>query len=132
MSLVTVAVGALLAACFVLLARRAAREDRILAIGLAVAAAIYLVFAVLHGAAGGEVAVELAGVAVFSLVAWAGVRVSPWWLALGWAAHVLWDVALHPPGTDFWVPKWYGPLCIGFDLVVAFYVAVRSVRAATE
>lgn len=132
MSLLTIAVGALLGACLVLLARLAGRENRILAIGLAVAALVYLGFAVVHGAGGREIGIEVAGVVVFSLVALAGVRLSPWWLALGWAAHVLWDVALHPPGADVWVPHWYGPLCIGFDLLVAFYVAVRAVRMATE
>lgn len=125
-------VGALLGAGFVLLARLAGREDRILAIGLAVAALIYLAFAVFGGATGGEVPVEVAGVVVFSLVAVAGVRLSPWWLALGWAVHVLWDVALHPPGGELWVPAWYGPLCVGFDLVVAFYVAIRTVRASAS
>jgi hypothetical protein len=40
-------------------------------------------------------------------------------LALGWVLHVGWDTLLHTGlGTDF-VPLWYVPLCVGFDLVVA-------------
>jgi hypothetical protein len=43
------------------------------------------------------------------------------WLALGWAGHVAWDVGLHGgPGTDF-VPAWYLPFSVGFDLIVGGY-----------
>ncbi len=54
-----------------------------------------------------------------------GLRASPLWLAAGWGAHVVWDVALHPSGPADYAPPWYVAACIGFDLLLAAYIAWR-------
>ena len=101
----------------------AARERRVLALGLVVAAALYPAF-VLTGVGGGPFLLEVAGVTAFAVPAWAGVVISPVFLAVGWAAHVGWDVGLHLVGPAHG-PGWYAALCIGFDLVVVAAVLAR-------
>lgn len=121
------AAGALLGGGFGILARRQGPrgEVRAVAAGLVVAALIYVGFALARGAGARWVAIEAAGVAGFGAVALLGVRAAPLWLAAGWALHVAWDVALHSAtGTPF-VPFWYPPACVGFDLVVALWIAAR-------
>ena len=118
--------GAAACAAFILFARRLAprAELRLYALGLVTAAFIYVGF-VARGASLGWLALELAGLAVFSLAAFAGLKVSHWILAAGWAVHVAWDVLLHGlPGAAF-VPGWYPAVCAGFDLPLAAYVAAR-------
>ena len=123
--------GALACAAFILLARRLAPrgELRLYAVGLAAAALIYVGFAA-RGAAAGWLTLELAGLAAFTLAAFAGVKFSPWILAAGWAAHAAWDVLLHQPSGAGFVPAWYPPVCAGFDLLLAGYVAARFARGA--
>jgi hypothetical protein len=113
--------GAVLGGLFVLVAHRRQRqgEIRLLALGLVVAALIYIVLALAAGAGRGWVALETTGVALFGVLAWLGLRTSLWWLALGWAAHVGWDVGLHLDQAQTFVPAWYPLLCVGFDLVVS-------------
>ena len=69
--------------------------------------------------------VELVGVIVFGTVALLGLRGSAWWLVAAWALHPLWDVVLHyfGPGHSF-APETYAIACVGFDWVVAAYIAV--------
>lgn len=137
---VSVVAGALLAGLFVLVARLALRrrENVALAAGLAVAALIYFAAAVdieigsLQAPASHPLSLEIAGVVLFTLLAVLGLRVSPWLLAIGWAGHVLWDVWVHPGGSFGFLPDWYAPLCIGFDLVVAGYVALRRARVESD
>jgi len=45
----------------------------------------------------------------------------------GWALHPLWDAGLHDHSTQF-VPHWYIGACIGFDLLVAVYLASRKLN----
>lgn len=123
-------VGAALAALLIAVVRRSAPkvERRLLAVGLAVAALVYVLFVLRSAAAGEELggrwlAIELAGLALFGVAAWRG-RASWAWVALGWAAHVAWDVLLHGADTAF-VPAGYPALCVGFDLAVAGYAAYR-------
>ena len=68
---------------------------------------------------------ELVGVIVFGTVALLGLRGSVWWLVAAWALHPLWDVVLHyfGPGYSF-APETYAIACVGFDWVVAAYIAV--------
>jgi hypothetical protein len=95
------------------------------ATALLVAAVIYVVFAVRGGSEGG-VAVELAGAAAFGGVALLGlVRRAPGIVALGWALHPVWDVALHTAGAGLgYTPHGYVPACIGFDLLLALLIAL--------
>jgi hypothetical protein len=139
LTLAHIVLGALAAAALVLAARRLAprRELPIYAAGLAVAALIYVGFAVAGGASVAWLAIESAGLAVFSLPALTRLKWSPLLLALGWAAHALWDLLLHADavmhaggGADaHFVPDWYRLLCVGFDFALAAYLAALSRRA---
>ena len=132
MSALQILLGALAAVPLVLYARRRHGEDRIYAQGLVVAALIYVAF-VLAGAAGpAALGVELLGTAVFGLVAWLGLRRAALWLAAGWAAHVGWDLLLHPLTGEGYAPAWYVRACIGFDLVIAAWIALRPARERRE
>jgi hypothetical protein len=115
--------GAALGALYVIVARSRGRaeEARLLAIGLPVAALIYVALAV--ASAGGRwLALEASGAVLFAPLAWLGLRVSPWCLTVGWMAHVGWDVGLHLDRAQPVVGAWYPLLCVGFDLVVAGYL----------
>lgn len=105
---------------FHLLRRRPAAETPVLAVGLLVAALIYLALA-LPTMDSRWLLVEAGGVVLFGAIAWLG-RATPWVLAAGWAAHAGWDVALHLDRAQPVVGAWYPLLCIGFDLPVAGYL----------
>jgi hypothetical protein len=93
------------------------RERRVLAVGLVIAALVYVVFGALAGEPG-RVAVELVVAALFAVPAAAGARGSWWALAGGWLAHGVYDGAVHLAGPGGG-PAWYAALCIGFDGIVA-------------
>ena len=109
--LLPILVGAVLGALFAIFARaRKSAEVRVLALGLVVAALIYVGLALAGG--GREWLVfEMAGVALFGSLAWLGLRASRWWLAAGWVATSagMWDsIWTEPrpwsvPGTRFCV-----------------------------
>jgi pimeloyl-ACP methyl ester carboxylesterase len=125
--------GVVLAVGLVLLARRWSRrrELRVYGVGLVVAAAIYPVFGIAHGAPAGHLALEGVGVALFGALAIAGLWRWPLLLAVGWTAHVAWDLAVHhAPGAP-WAPGWYPPLCAGFDLFLGGYLAGITARPST-
>ena len=121
------AVGLLAAGVFIMYARRFGipGERRLLAVGLIIAALVYVGFAV-AGANGMWIAVEAGGVVLFSGLAVVGLKRSPLWLALGWGLHPLWDAGLHLMGEGAaFAPGWYVVACISFDLLVAGYIAGR-------
>jgi hypothetical protein len=97
-----------------------------------VAAALVYVGVALVACDSTAVVIELAGLALFSAFAWAGLRGHPSWLVVGWLAHPAWDFALHmmtrtcTPGV-----VWYAQLCLSFDLVVAAYLA-HTMRGRLE
>jgi hypothetical protein len=113
--------GAVLALALVRVAgtREPDAARRVYAVGLVVAARVYVAFAAAHGSGGRWLALEGLGVLLYGAAAWVGLRRRVA-LALGWAAHVGWDVLLHSaePGAAY-TPTWYPWLCVGFDLVVA-------------
>ena len=120
-------VGLFLGIGFILLVRLSgsyAREKRSFAIGLVVTALIYVGLAFFNGALK-WILIELAGVAIFAVFAWLGLKKTGWFLVAGWALHPLWDAGLHDYSTQF-VPHWYIGGCIGFDLLVAIYIAFRG------
>lgn len=118
-------VGVLACLVFIFVLRLAGRqrEPRMYAVGLVFAAFVYVGFAALAGGGLSWLAVEIGGAAIFALVAFLGLRISVWFLALGWAAHVGWDVLLHKVQNVGFVPEWYPVMCIGFDLFLAGYIA---------
>lgn len=69
--------------------------------------------------------VEILGVLIYTFFAYAGVKISAWFLAVGWIAHVLWDVGLHYGEATAFVPNFYPTVCIGFDIVFGVYIAYR-------
>ena len=116
------------AACgaLIMLARNLSpeRELRLYALSLVIAALIYVGF-ILRGAPLSWIALELAGVVLFTLLALPGAKVSAFLLAFAWAAHAAWDVILHKFLNVAFVPDWYPFVCVGFDLLMAGYIAVR-------
>jgi hypothetical protein len=121
--------GLIFIACTRTLSREV--ERRFLALGLVVAALAYVWFAA-RGTGASWLTVELIGLLIFSAVAVLGVKHSILWLAVGWAAHPLWDASLHLAGAGAaYTPAWYVPTCIGFDLLVAGYIFI-SERAAKD
>jgi hypothetical protein len=109
----------------------AQRARRVYAVGLVVAALIYVGFAVVGRASARWLAAETIGLALYSAAAWAGLRHWPMLLALGWAAHVAWDVVLHLDGAGAaYTPSWYPWLCVSFDLVLTGAVLVQVRRGS--
>jgi hypothetical protein len=129
-TLIQLLIGILACLIFVLVARRAdsKRELRVYAMALIAAALVYVGFAIAAGAALSWVALEVSGLALFSLIALLGLRYSVWILALGWVAHAVWDALLDEVLKVGFVPDWYPFVCVGFDLFLAVYIVTR-VRA---
>ena len=125
--------GVVACSVFILLARRmgVGRELWLYSVALVIAALIYLVFAA-RGASLSWLALELAGLAVFTILAWLGLKISAWILAFGWAAHAAWDAILHKLTDADFVPAWYPLVCLGFDLLLAGYIVARTRRNAFE
>lgn len=73
-----------------------------------------------------ELTLEATGTLLFLALALLGVRGSPWFLALGWGVHAVWDLAIPALRGGSYLPAWYPLLCLGFDVVVAGYVASRA------
>ena len=71
------------------------------------------------------VLIELLQVVAFGALGLYGWRGSPYWLALGYALHPIWDFGVHHlgPGRDF-APIAYVISCISFDWVVALYTVI--------
>lgn len=92
---------------------------------LLVAAIIYLGFALLWGDAFWFL-VEACGVPFYGVFFWLALNRSPYWLALGWLLHPLWDAALHLLGPGHEVaPSWYAIGCLSFDLAIAVSLSSR-------
>jgi hypothetical protein len=119
-------IGVIACAVFIVVARtlKPERELRLYAVGLVIAALIYVGFTA-QGATPAWLVLELAGLLVFTLLAWLGLKISALILAFAWAAHVAWDLALHKLLDVAFVPDWYPVVCVGFDLLLAGYIAVR-------
>lgn len=120
-------VGIVTAVIFLFYARSQGqpREFYILGTGLIIAAVIYVGFAALWGN-DQWLLIEIAGIAIYGLFVFLALRFSPIWLAVGWAGHSLWDVALHLLGQGHAIaPEWYVIACLSFDLLVAGYILTR-------
>ena len=55
----------------------------------------------------------------FTAVAMAGARWNLWLVVAGLIAHAAFDGVLHYTPLLAPTPGWYGPLCLGYDLVLA-------------
>jgi hypothetical protein len=130
-TVVALLVGVVLAFGFLLWTRKQADAGRLFyIIGLVVTALIYVAFALIGRADARSLRVEAVGVLLYGAMAWAGGRWSAALLALGWALHPVWDVALHLEGAGAaYTPDWYPWGCISFDLMVAGAVLAAGVTA---
>lgn len=131
MLILEIIIGVLIALAFLFLFHFG-KEDvlkGILAVALVITALIYVGFAIFgiltNSANLNWLWLEIFGVGIYFLPAFLGVRKSMWFLAIGWAAHVLWDTILHFGENVTFVPDFYPPVCIGFDLVIAAYICWR-------
>lgn len=97
------------------------KEVRVWGLGLVIAAAIYVAFALIGGAYN-YLPMELGGVVLYGAFAWLAVKHNLLWLAAGWALHVGWDVWLHSEEATAFVPPGYTDMCIGFDIAIAVYI----------
>jgi hypothetical protein len=120
-TLIALVVGTLLAFAFLIWTR--GQPDggrRYYAIGLLITALIYVIFPLIGRASARSLALEALGLLIYGAAAWIGYRKSVELLALGWAMHVVWDVALHLQGAGAgYTPDWYPWGCVSFDLIVA-------------
>ena len=68
---------------------------------------------------------ELLQVVAYGTLGLYGWRGSPYWLALGYALHPVWDVGVHylGPGSSF-APLSYTIFCLSFDWVAAAYIFI--------
>lgn len=92
--------------------------------GLIIAALIYIVFLIFDFSLDWFY-IEFAGVLIYGGLAWLSLKKWPWFIVIGWIFHVLWDIKVHPGGYPGYVPIWYPPLCLGFDLAIAALLAYR-------
>lgn len=124
-------IGGLIALAFLYLFHFGKEEvlKGVLATALVIAALIYVGFASIglwtNSANFNWLLLEIFGVGIYFLFAFLGVKKSMWFLAIGWAAHVLWDKVVHFGENAAFVPDFYPPVCIGFDLAVAAYIFWR-------
>ena len=90
---------------------------------LIAAAGFYVYFALRSDESAFWIALEVAGIAVYTTIGALGLRGSPMWLAAGWALHPLWDIVLHwfGPGHAF-APETYTIACLSYDWLVAAYI----------
>lgn len=127
-TVIALIVGIVLATPFLLWTRSQPDAGRRLyAVGLGVTVLIYVVFALIGGGGGRSLALEGGGALVYGAAAWIGFRRSAAVLALGWAMHVVWDVALHLQRAGAaYTPFWYPWGCGSFDLMVGGAVLVSG------
>lgn len=127
----SVVAGLVLALAAMLFVRKLppATARRVFAIGLVVTALIYVALAIAGRAGPRWIGLELLGVAVYGAFAWVGLRHWASMLALGWAAHVGWDLAFHLRGAGAaFTPAWYPWFCLGFDLPIAVAILAHGGR----
>ena len=99
------------------------------AVGLAFIAAVYLGFAVADGRRH-VIAVEVAVLTAFVLVAAVAINGSPWLTVAGLAGHGfkdLWQHRIHFVATA----RWWPPFCAAVDWMAALLVAVAIIVRAT-
>lgn len=89
--------------------------------GLVIAALVYVIFALLGGGLD-YLPLEIGGLLLYGGFAYLSKKYALYWLAIGWALHIAWDIFLHSGTATAFVPTWYPGICLGFDMVLAVYV----------
>ena len=128
-----ISIGVILATLLLWILSRLSNKTRhfILFAGLMVAAFIYLLFALINFNLQ-WIFVESGGLTVFVIMSIIGLKKHPLFLGVGWLVHILWDVCLHTDPTTSFIPSWYPMFCVGFDLVIACYLIVISLKQPTH
>lgn len=122
---IAVTVGVLGAIGLVVIARSFAprRELVVYGVGLGITAVAYVLLGLQRGAPASHLGLELVGTGLYGTAAVLGTRRWPALLALGWTAHVAWDLFFHYASGPAFAPVWYPWFCVGFDLPVGGYIA---------
>ena len=94
-------------------------------VSLILVAGIYVLF-LLRGGEGNWLWIEPAGVLLYGFFAIIGMTLSPIMLGIGWLLHAFWDAGLHSGDSAHFVPSWYPGFCLGYDLVLGFYLLTRT------
>jgi hypothetical protein len=98
---------------------------RMYGVGLGITAIEYIVVGLQRGAPANRLAFELLGAALFGTAAVLGTRRWPALLAVGWTAHMAWDLFFHYANGPQFAPVWLPWFCVGFDLFIGGYIAGR-------
>lgn len=99
------------------------REMVVYGVSLVLTAIAYVLFGLHAGAPSDHLALETVGAILYTAAAIIGIRLWPMLLALGWTAHVAWDLFFHVARGAAFAPLWYPFLCVGFDLFLGGYIA---------
>lgn len=87
---------------------------------------VYVASSVLHGSGRLAFMLELAGLALYATLALLGRVRSFRFVALGIAAHALWDIAQY--GRTDYIPDWYSIACVLVDTTLGLFVWSRLSR----
>lgn len=69
-----------------------------------------------------EMFIEFGNIGLTVALALLGLWIAPYWLAIGYLAHGLWDALHHSRGVQTHIPRWYIPFCLVFDWVVGVFI----------
>lgn len=127
---IAVLVGVFAAALLIVIARAVRREMLVYGVGLAWTGFAYVLLGLQRGAPSEHLGFELVGGALFGIAAILGVRRWPLLLALGWTAHVAWDLFFHYANGPSYAPASYAWFCVGFDLLIGGYILGLVARTA--
>ena len=125
--LITVVAGAALGAMTLVIPSLLDADDAFgfLAILLGMIAGVYLGFALQDGRRR-AFREEYVGLVVHGAIAALALSLrEPVLLAVGYFGHAVWDAIHHPRAIDTVIPRWYVPLCLGYDTVVGAYILLR-------
>lgn len=100
------------------------RERGFFPILLMVIATYYVLFATM-GQAPGAIVAEAVAATVFSVVAVAGFKWTPWIVVAGLAAHGLFDLVHGALISNPGVPAFWPVFCAAFDVVLAVTLALQ-------
>ncbi len=84
-------------------------------------AAVYFGFVLIDGRRR-ELLIEIGNMVLTIALALLGLWVAPYWLALGYFAHGLWDAFHHPRLIQTKIPRWYVPFCMLYDWMIAGFI----------
>ncbi len=84
-------------------------------------AAVYFGFVLIDGRKR-ELLIEIGNMVMTFAFALLGLWVAPYWLAVGYFAHGLWDAIHRPRGIQTKIPLWYVPFCMSYDWMIAGFI----------